>query len=248
MLPSLFKVRDGQVLWNGKKLAGADPKSFQALGGAWARDAKRVYTQGAARKGIDIATFQYLNPVFAKDASAVYDWEGSIKGADPESFEVLDSGIYIEEALTTRAWARGYARDARTVYYHDQMEGRATGLRGADPATFAPLGNDYARDLKYVWLQKSRLPRADPRTWNYLGRLWSADRERVYYAEREVTGIDRDRFTVVNAPTIGNYASDGVRYFEADRDITEEEFWAALTENFGSFEQWFRVAWKRLQG
>ncbi|MGV3719455.1 MAG: DKNYY domain-containing protein [Actinomycetota bacterium] len=236
------------MIWNGRPIAGADAKSFRVLGGAWARDDARIYTQGAVRRGIDVGTFQFLNPVYAKDAAGVYDWEGTIKGADPETFAALDSGIFVEEAITLTTWARGYARDAAAVYYHDQMVGRASMVRGADPATFVSLRNDYGFDAKSVWLQKSRLPKADPRTWTYLGRLWSADQDRMYYAEREVSGINRSRFTLVGAPTIGNFASDGERFFSADRPIPAEEFWADVNENFGAFEQRFRVAWKRLHG
>ncbi len=243
-LPHLYTVKDGAVLWNGKPTK-ADVASFTPLGGAWARDASHIFVQGAPRRGIDLATFQYLNPVFVKDACAVYDWEGTIKGANPATFVILDPGVFIQDEIVPQAWARGYARDADAVYYHDQMFGRATALRGADPGSFVSLRNDYGLDVQGVWHQKSRLPKAAPATWVYLGRLWSRDQTRVFYAEREVTGLDRERFAPVLAPTIGNFATDGKRFFNADREIPEEEFWAELAENFGAFEQRLRVARRR---
>jgi len=45
-------------------------------------------------------------------------------------------------------------RDCGAVYYHDQMFGRATSLREADPVTFVSLRNDFGYDSKSVWFRK----------------------------------------------------------------------------------------------
>ena len=237
-----YTIKNGVVHWRHYPIARADPTTFQHLGGDWGRDERHVFVQAKSKK-VDVGTFQYLNPVFTKDEENAYDWEGPIKGADAKTFEVLDPGVFVDAEITTRAWARGYARDGKAVYFHDQMFGRAAAVRGADPATFVSLRNDFGYDSKNVWWQKSRLPKADPKTWVYLGRLWSLDKERMYYAHVEVLGIDRKSFTVVNAPTIGNLACDCNRFFDASRPIDEEEFWRRVSENFASFENWFRVAY-----
>lgn len=246
MLIHLYELKNGQVYWNGGPVKQADSSSFQALGGPWGRDASHVFVQGTPRRGLDLATFELLNPVYAKDAHSVYDWEGTIKDADPATFKVLDPGIVAEESISTKFWFRGYARDAKAVYYHDQMVGRATRIRGADLESFVSLRNDYGFDEQGVWCQKTRLPKADPSTWIYLGRLWSRDDKRMYYAEREVRDIDQARFSIVNAPTIGSYALDGRRYFFSDREITEDKFWSSISADFASFEQWFQVARQRI--
>lgn len=245
-LRNCYTVQNGVVHWNGQPMPQAHATTFQHLGGAWARDAQHVFVQGTTKK-IDIATFQYLNPVFVKDDTNVYDWEGTVKGADAKTFEVLDPGIVVGEHIATETWARGYARDANAVFYHDQMWGRASLLRGADPATFVSLRNDYGYDATSVWHQKSKLPKADPQTWVYLGRCWSMDAKRFYYTNREVTGIDRETFAVVHAPTILNLACDRERFFDADRVITEEEFWQHLSSDAASFETWFRVSRQKIR-
>ena len=127
------------------------------------------------------------------------------------------------------------------------MYGRATAVRGADPQVFVSLRNDFGYDSKSVWCQKSRLPKADPKTWVYLGRAWSMDRDRIYYGATEVTDIARKSFTVVHAPTIGNFATDGERFFNAHLPIDENEFWKKVSENFAAFENWFRVAYHRIR-
>lgn len=246
LLANPYSIKDATVYWRHHPVPQADAATFQHLGGDWGRDARRVFVQAKAKK-VDIATFQFLNPVFAKDANAVYDWEGIIKGAIPASFEVLDPGIYISGDIAPQAWARGYARDAHSVYYHDQMTGRASGLRGADPASFISLRNDFGLDAKSVWFQKSKLPKADPKTWVYLGRLWSMDANRVFYAEREVPGVNREAFTVVAAPTAGYWATDCDRFFMTDQPIDEPKFWTEVSKEFASFEQWFRVAYHRIR-
>ena len=138
-----YTIKNGVVHWGRHPVANADPTTFEHLGGDWGRDEKRVFVQDT-RKKVDIATFKYLNPVFAKDGDSVYDWDGKIKGADAKTFDVLDPGIFVDsEDITTKTWARGYARDCRAVYYHDQMTGRASALRRADPDTFVSLRNDF---------------------------------------------------------------------------------------------------------
>lgn len=246
LLGNPFAIKNGIVYWGRHPVPHADAATFQHLGGGWGRDVQHVYLQSKSKK-IDITTFQYLNPVFVKDANNAYDWEGAIRGADPKTFETLDPGVFVSEEITTNCWARGYARDSNAVYFHDQMFGRATALRGADPATFVSLRNDFGYDSKSVWCQKSRLPKADPKTWVYLGRLWSMDRERIFYAEREVVGIDRKSFTVVHAPTIGNFSTDCERFFDADRPIDEQEFWKRVFENFSGFENWLQIAYHRIR-
>jgi hypothetical protein len=246
LLGNLYEIKNGVVQWNGYPIPRADPATFQHLGGSWGRDARHVFVHNNVKK-IDLATFQYLNPVFVKDANNAYDWEGTIKGADAKTFEVLDPGIRVDEKLTTAVWACGFARDCNAVYFHDQMTGRASAVRGADPATFVSLRNGYGIDSKSVWGGDLRLPKADPKTWLYLGRGWSMDCERVYCGGSEAPGIDRERFTVVAAPTIALYATDCKRFFENHRPIEEQEFWQKLSENFSSFEKWFRVAYEKIR-
>jgi hypothetical protein len=74
------------------------------------------------------------------------------------------------------------------------------------------------------------------------------DRDRIYYGATEVPDIDRERFTVVHAPTIGNLATDGKRFFDAHRPIDEQEFWKRVSENFAAFENWFRIAYHNIRG
>ena len=246
LLGNRYTVKKGIVHWRFHPVPQADPATFRHLGGDWGQDAKRVFVQNKVKK-LDFATFQYMNPVYTKDVNNLYDWEGAIKGADAETFEVLDAGVIIAAEITSRAWACGYARDRNAVYFHDQMFGRATALRGADPATFVSLRNRYGHDAESVWFDKSRIPKANPKTWVHLGRGWSIDGERVFYGTTEVAGVDAGSFTVVAAPTVSNLAADCQRFYENHLPIPESEFWKEVSENFTAFENRLRVAYQRLR-
>lgn len=247
LLSNPYSIREGVIYWLHHPVPKADPVTFRHLGGDWGRDAERVFVQTKQKK-VDAASFQLLNPVFAKDINAAYDREGPIKGADATSFVVLDSGVNVNDDIIPMISARGYARDRNSVFYHDQGFGRATALRGADAGSFVSLRNDYGYDSSGVWFQKSRLPKADPLTWVHLGAVWSADRERIFYAEREVPDVIRESFTVVTAPSLGMFATDCKRFFMAEHVITEEEFWTTINKSFASLEKQFHGAYHHLRG
>lgn len=235
---NLYTFRDGVVYWQNHPVNDADPTTFQPLGGDWGVDRKSVFVQ-TKKKKIDRSTFRYLNPIYVVDCDAVYDWIGPIKNADPDTFEILDPGIEPERNLLHETWNRGYARDAKQVFYHDQMHGRATVVRGADSATFRSFRNGFGIDQASVFFGKTRLKKSHPATWVYLGRGYSADRQRIFYYERELIGVDRTAFTVVGRPTGGNYATDGNRWFWNDREITAKKFLNAIERSIAVFEGWF---------
>ena len=214
---------DGWVTWRGFEMY-ADPETFVALSDCWGVDADAVYVQDR-RKKIDRASFRLLNPLFAVDKDAAYDWEGKIKGADTKTFEAIDSGTIQQESdLLPGVEYKGYARDKAQVFFHDQMEGRATAIKSADVKTFRSFGNGYGADARSVYLGKVKVPKADPQTWMYLGHNYSMDNSRVWFLNREMKGVRRETFCVVNLPHFMSFATDGALWFKQDWKITRAEF------------------------
>ena len=202
----------------------ADPDTFVALSDCWGVDAEAVYVQDR-RKKIDRASFRLLNPLFAVDREAAHNCSGKIKGADPKTFEPIDSGtIQRESDLLPGVEYKGYARDKAQVFFYDQMEGRATAIKSADVKTFCSFGNGYGADAKSVYLGKVKVPKADPQTWMYLGHNYSMDYSRVWFLNREMKGVRRENFCVVNLPHFMSFATDGALWFKQDWRITEAEF------------------------
>lgn len=181
----------------------------------------------------DPETFQHLGGSWARDLRQVFVHDKP-KKIDIATFEYLNP-VFVKDARNAYDWEGSIkGADARTFE-------TTRALRGADPRTFVSLRNNFGYDSKNIWCQKTKLPRADAKTWVCLGRWWSMDRDRIFYGATEVPGIDRTSFTVVAAPTGPNLATDGDRFFTGNRVIPEEEFWSRISEDFARFETWFRA-------
>ena len=129
VIQSLYAKDAKQVYFGSAVLAGADPVSFQGIGGEsgeFAKDAKHVYCQGQVVEGGDAATFQLLQYRYAKDSRrAYYCYDNRIPplalaGSDAKTFEVIGPSSH----------GFGYAKDAEQVYSGPNV------IAGADPATF----------------------------------------------------------------------------------------------------------------
>lgn len=118
-----------QVYFGSAVLAGADPASFQGIGGEsgeFAKDSKHVYCQGEIVEGCDAATFQVLKYRFAKDSKQAYLCYAS--GSPPLAFPDSDAKTF--EVIGPSSQGFGYAKDAKQVYSGGNV------ITGADPATF----------------------------------------------------------------------------------------------------------------
>ena len=124
-----------QVYFGSAVLAGADPVSFQGIGGEsgeFAKDAKQVYCQGQVVEGGDAATFQVLQYRYAKDRQRAYFCYESgspplaLPGSDAKTFKVIGPSSH----------GFGYAKDAKQVYSGPNV------ISGADPATFVVDSSD----------------------------------------------------------------------------------------------------------
>lgn len=225
-----FEVQEDRVTWRGYDL-DADPQSFVALTDAWAVDENSVFVQYTKKRTIDRESFRLLNPVFAVDNTAVYDWHGVIKHADPHSFEVLDAGLVTgEDDLLASIHYQSYGRDKHHIWFHEQMIGRASPIKSADRASFRSFQNGYGADTRHIYLGKYRLAKSDPTSWLYLGQGYSMDHARVWFFNREIKGIHRENFFVVNLPSVPGLATDGERFFSNDTEIDAKQFEAEIKE------------------
>lgn len=147
LLQSWYAMDSKQVYFGTTVLAGADPSTFQGMGGEhgeFAKDAKHVYWQGQVVEGCDAATFQLLPYRFAKDSKRAYFcYQGSIPplvlpDSDGKTFEVIGPS----------SQGFGYAKDANHVYQGGNI------IPGADPATFVvdPRDPEKASDKNQLYL------------------------------------------------------------------------------------------------
>ncbi len=150
-------------------IAGADPASYRVLEHGYARDAGHAFYEGLAFKVRDPASFEPLNPFFARDAQRGYFERIEIPGSHGASFALLDireaefardrAQVYHghidtreankqvpvlrvlrgADAATIRVVGRGYAADAKGLWFRSQP------VAGADLASFK-INADFASD------------------------------------------------------------------------------------------------------
>lgn len=198
-ISKFFWSNGKDVYCHREKLAGVvHIKSFKPLIGSWSKDNNSVWWGPFRLRGIDASSFKAMNGLYGKDSSSVWGAYQLVKGADSTSFEVLDPGIQYDG---TPPWMPdlhfGYARDCNHVYFHQSTTGKPTVLKGADPFTFVSFANRYGKDKSAVYLEKGKLPKADPNSWGLLGYgPYSRDKKRVFYLKKEVKGADPDSFKI----------------------------------------------------
>ena len=141
-----FELRDGVWHFESTPIADADAKTFQAVGGRYAKDARRVYYGSTYRDGRDCFTTRRSRVVVVADA-------------DPASFSVLGSeyardrnGAFFEgvafpvtDVASFALLDYGFARDRVTGYYHQRP------VPGSDGSTFEALDLHYAKDRASVF-------------------------------------------------------------------------------------------------
>ncbi|MFA6405441.1 MAG: DKNYY domain-containing protein [Candidatus Paceibacterota bacterium] len=161
------------VYYEDKKIAGADPNTFQVLttpklsaGKAdhatysYSKDIKNVYYLGQVIPNADPKTFTPIDTggtyahYYGKDGVSVYEGTTTIPFADPKTFRPLWYPIY-EGCGPSR-----YSVDATHVFFEKQI------VTGADPATFEALILQYGRDKNGLWfkdkLEKQMPPNFEP--------------------------------------------------------------------------------------
>jgi hypothetical protein len=207
-----WRIKDGKVYWgsSGKPMRGADPESFSVLNQIWAKDAKHVFVQDSLIRDADAESFEVFNALYARDSLRAYYSYGIIKTADPATFHALDKGIR-ETHYRWKSFS-GFAADKNDVYHYTLTIGKPSILKGADPATFIPLGCDYGKDANSVYFQHTKVPKADPATFRLLGLHYARDFRHIFYCNRIVDEADLSSF--VEDPIDSTKAMDRFRAYK----------------------------------
>jgi hypothetical protein len=244
----MFWKNDKAVYCEGRKIRGANPKTFEVIGDWWAKDDKHAYYGMYVLRKSDPTSFVRLNALYAKDKNFAYGAYGHIvKDADSETFEVIDAGIPTSKNFTFKQLGNaGYAKDKSNVYYYVATEGRPTIIKGANPQTFISLGNEYGRDDKNVFCEKKKIQGANAHLWRYLGWWYSMDNKRIYFRNKAIPDADIESFILLES--FGGFAKDKNSYYingvvsdkslyikKLEKDI-ENCKWAISTVKNGEFD------------
>lgn len=136
--PGEVWARDARAIYIGSKTttAAAGSTGIETLGANYAKDASRVYYRGEPIDGADAASFRVR--VYKNDAIR---GETFVVARDRRHFYTSDMATAdIADGATFEELGRGYARDARQVYFLSRV------IEGADPSTFTTQGSAGPRD------------------------------------------------------------------------------------------------------
>ena len=215
-----WRIEDGKVCWgiSGKPMRGADAATFKVFNKIWARDSKRVFVYDSLIRGADAESFEVFNELYARDSGRAYYSHGTIKAADSKTFRALDNGL----RKTQYRWKShsGFAADKDAVYHYTLTIEKPSILRGADPATFEPIGCDYGMDDNRVYFMHTRVPKAKPTSFRLLGLHYATDGRYVFYANRIVEGADVASFSEDSDE--GTIGRDAFREYRTGKPIVEQ--------------------------
>ena len=134
---SHFIKDKNNVYYQGYKIEGADPNTFEILKGSYFKDKNNVYK---------LICSQTINGRKNKPGGN-YCYSYSIKKmkeADPNTFEALEHGHF---------------KDKNNVYFYEDK------IKGADTKTFESLKYSYSKDKNNVYYQGKKMQGADPNTF-----------------------------------------------------------------------------------
>lgn len=156
-------------------IAGADPASFQELGGGYARDAKRVYRNGLVIEHADAATFRRIGGSYWRDRQRVFLNGTVVRQADPATFRILEPGM-------------NWGRDARDVYFG------TTPVGVVDLATFEIVRDHWARDSVHYYsdIGPTNFYKVicDRATFVIINRAYAKDKDRAYWGGKPIEDAD----------------------------------------------------------
>lgn len=209
-----YRVSDGMVYYQNKKIADADPATFQELEDGWARDRNAVYEEGYKKAFLNPATVHVFPHVYIMDKTAVWVYGTGYylrvekTDADPTTFTVI---------------SHGYGKDKNNVYYFAQK------IANADVQSFTPLRDAahssaegsasswYAKDIHSAYYRSTVIQNADVQSFVFLGGEYAKDSRTVYYEGNPIANADAGTFALV-----GQYAKDKNHVFYGGKMLALE--------------------------
>lgn len=176
--------RSGNNFYYKDKRLSADAKTFEIVkdnqghSRGYAKDKNTVWKWGVKLSGVEAISFSLLkSEYYTKDKNHVYFNDKIFAIADPKTFVVLND---INGA---------YAKDKKMAYYYGKV------ITEADPLTFFALRRWYALDKNHVYYGEKMLKNLDSLSLRQIGTSsYLRDDDSLYYADREVSGVDLDSF------------------------------------------------------
>ncbi len=210
-----WKIEDGYVWHQGRKLRKADPESFEVRSDHSqifiARDKNNVFHAWSLMKNIDRDTFEEIANGYWVDKNLAYcEHETSIKplkGKDVGNFKFI-GGPYARDSIFAYYGGRAlrncanplnlklmtsddcwYVGDGCAVYY-DGAE-----IKGVDSSSWKKLKGGFSCDNKNVYFGSKKLPSVKLDTWKTINGSYSRDEKNVYCMNLKLKEADPSTWT-----------------------------------------------------
>jgi hypothetical protein len=240
---------DGKRVYsNGRALESADLPSFRIVSAPagelhYAADENNVYLAGGIITDADPETFEPLEGYFARDAARVYHFGRLVPEADaatircpPVAAFCMDKdNIFFCQNLLGPATedfepippsgGDDYHLETAVYYRYDgafysvfaeDAEGFHNHL-DADPDSFEYLGKSFARDREKLFFFGTEAAGCDPGSFEDLGLGYFRDAQKVFLAGYEIRGADPDSFVI----DYRGWSRDSTRVFFETEDVPE---------------------------
>lgn len=212
----MYEIRDSHVYWKGRRLI-ANAATFEVLGDIVAIDQETVFVLGKPFNA-DRASFRVLSGSYAADQKSVYSILDTklkpLKKADPSSFQALGqrygrddkNAFYLESCLRSvkldsfRVLGADHAIDAARLYCGSERKELPQGIN-TEQAQLRVLEDSWMAlalgDEESVWVSAflagyewCRCDGASFQNLRFLGRLFHADDDRVWFAGTHLEGAN----------------------------------------------------------
>ncbi|WP_028589812.1 DKNYY domain-containing protein [Paenibacillus massiliensis] len=237
-----YGLDDQNVFLEDKPIPGADPASFELLPHSpyFARDKHRLYVKGSnhffTMNEVDAST-AIAYQQYVTDRDHLFHYFNSLTYANESKDEIKDWLLdnyphvrgwwhadyeYNEAGLQPLQW--NWHTTGRAIFYvvdSSDWRGDITRttrnlVRAADPASFEPLNEQFARDQQHVYFRWRIIEGADPISFVPLDDMCGRDKNHVYYNGYLVADADSPSF--VSYPTASHHglSKDTHHVYHAD--------------------------------
>jgi hypothetical protein len=213
-----YARKDGEWMYGRERVIAAPHEDIQPINDRFARSGERVWYRIWPIPSADPGTFQALDENYARDADRAWYLAAYRDSQDYFTTRRLRlTSLEGVDTATLHVLEQRYAADAKQVYY----EGAA--VEGADPASFEPLTEGFARDKNRGYQAFRRpVPFSHGPSFEPVSKSYAKDRERVFYVSRTSDGEPQQAVVPGADPTTFkaftyDYATDARRIYYEQR-------------------------------
>lgn len=178
-----FAGDDKVVYYEGGLIKGADPRTFQLLGGGLSKDAHHVFSRYSVVSN-DAANFARIDGGLFRDSKHVYRGDHVISD-DPENIKYLGEFGNIK-----------YFTDSHGVIANDIR------IDSVNVESFKPMGHGYSADNSQVFLiyetRLEKVANADAKSFQVISPFYTKDRSSVFWRGRKLPDANPNAFKIIS--------------------------------------------------